>query len=468
MQLVGDRFTDVSAAFGNDLATLPNYPAEIRAPAARSPAFRASRSTSRTSTSSPPGDVPNLLVAMNPAALKANLEDLPAGASIIANTDAFESRNLEKAGYAANPLEDGSLAAYTVYPVPMTSITVEAARGTGAKPRDAERSKNFFALGLISWMYSRPIDPIIVWINDRFASKPMVRDANLAGLQGGLPLRRDRRDLRDALRGASGDAAAGPVPQHLGQRGARLRADRGRPAVQAADPVRLVPDHPGLGHPARAVQAQELRCPHDAGRGRDRRDQRRDRWRVRGSAGRDRDEWTRRGPEGGGPRSRDQPRAAAHAGGRAARRTVDRAADQDRAGRPAAGDVRPPRRGAAADRRRLLAEPLLRRRLRGRPDRAEVPDPGHRAHRRLPGQRIRAVALPRRGRARRHLGAVHDRAEPPQRGRQHRVLALRPGREHPRPPVGDPGHARSDAPHRWHREAGRHRQRQLRARRTTS
>ena len=185
MQLVGDRFTDVSAAFGNDLATLPNYPAEIRAPAGTIAGVSSFQVHIADFDIVTPGDVPNLLVAMNPAALKANLGDLPAGASIIANTDAFESRNLEKAGYAANPLEDGSLAGYTVYPVPMTSITVEAARGTGAKPRDAERSKNFFALGLISWMYSRPIDPIVVWINDRFGTKPMVRDANLAAFKAG-------------------------------------------------------------------------------------------------------------------------------------------------------------------------------------------------------------------------------------------------------------------------------------------
>ena len=161
MQLTGDRFTEVSAAFGNDLATMPDYPAEIRAPAgtvAGVSAFQVHISDHDIST---PGDSPNVLVAMNPAALKASIRDLFPGATVIVNIDAFEARNLEKAGYAANPLEDGSLDAFTVYEVPMTSMTKEAAKETGAKPRDAERSKNFFALGVVSWMYARPIEPVV-------------------------------------------------------------------------------------------------------------------------------------------------------------------------------------------------------------------------------------------------------------------------------------------------------------------
>jgi 2-oxoglutarate ferredoxin oxidoreductase subunit alpha len=185
MQLVGDRITDVSAVFGNDLATLPDYPAEIRAPAGTIAGVSSFQVHFADFDILTPGDVPNLLVAMNPAALKANLGDLPPGASIIANVDSFEPRNLEKAGYAANPLEDDTLAAYRVYPVPMTSITLEACKDVGAKPRDAERSKNFFALGLISWMYTRPVEPTLTWIQERFESKPMIRDANIAALKAG-------------------------------------------------------------------------------------------------------------------------------------------------------------------------------------------------------------------------------------------------------------------------------------------
>jgi 2-oxoglutarate/2-oxoacid ferredoxin oxidoreductase subunit alpha len=185
MQLVGDRITDVSAVFGNDLATFPNYPAEIRAPAGTIAGVSSFQVHFADFDILTPGDVPNLLVAMNPAALKANLGDLPPGASIIANVDSFESRNLDKAGYDANPLEDGTLAAYRVYAVPMTSMTLEAAKDVGAKPRDAERSKNFFALGLISWMYTRPVDPTIEWIEKRFGSSPVVRDANMAAFKAG-------------------------------------------------------------------------------------------------------------------------------------------------------------------------------------------------------------------------------------------------------------------------------------------
>ncbi|HEY3830792.1 MAG TPA: 2-oxoacid:acceptor oxidoreductase subunit alpha [Acidimicrobiia bacterium] len=185
MQLVGDRFTELSAAFGNDLATLPNYPAEIRAPAgtiAGVSSFQVHISDHDIVT---PGDAPNVLVAMNPAALSANLHDMAPGTTVIVNSDNFEARDLEKAGYDHNPLDGDSLAAYTVYQVPMTSITVSATKELGVKPRDAERSKNFFALGLLCWMYTRPVKPVQEWIEVRFGNKPQVRDANLAAFKAG-------------------------------------------------------------------------------------------------------------------------------------------------------------------------------------------------------------------------------------------------------------------------------------------
>jgi 2-oxoglutarate ferredoxin oxidoreductase subunit alpha len=186
MQLTGDRFTDASALFGNDLATMPNYPAEIRAPAgtiAGVSSFQVHISADDIVT---PGDAPNVLVAMNPAALKANLSEVPAGSTILVNEDAFDERNLAKVSYSANPLDDGSLDAYRVIQVPMTSLTLEACKELGVKPRDAERSKNFFALGLISWMYTRPSDPTLEWIDKRFGSRPQVRDANVAAFKAGL------------------------------------------------------------------------------------------------------------------------------------------------------------------------------------------------------------------------------------------------------------------------------------------
>jgi len=185
MQLTGDRFTDVSAAFGNDLATLPNFPAEIRAPAgtiAGVSSFQVHISDHDILT---PGDLPNVLVAMNPAALKANVGDLAPGGTLLVNSDTFETRNLEKAGYQASPLEDGSLGAFRVIQVPMTSMTLEATKELGVKPRDAERSKNFFALGLVSWMYTRPVEPTIEWIEAKFANRELVKAANLAAFSAG-------------------------------------------------------------------------------------------------------------------------------------------------------------------------------------------------------------------------------------------------------------------------------------------
>src|SRR5581483_27274 len=185
MQLAGDRFTDVSAAFGNDLATMPNFPAEIRAPAgtiAGVSSFQVHISDHDILT---PGDMPNVLVAMNPAALKANVAELAPGGTLLVNSDAFDARALEKAGYAANPLEDGSLTAYRVIQVPMTTITLESTKELGVQPRDAERSKNFFALGLLSWMYTRPIEATLEWIEEKYANRELVKGANLAAFKAG-------------------------------------------------------------------------------------------------------------------------------------------------------------------------------------------------------------------------------------------------------------------------------------------
>jgi 2-oxoglutarate ferredoxin oxidoreductase subunit alpha len=185
MQLTGDRFSMSSALFGNDLATVPDYPAEIRAPAgtlAGVSAFQIHISDHDILT---PGDSPNVLVAMNPAALRASVADMAAGSTLIVNADAFGDRNLAKAGYVTNPLTDGSLAGFTVYEVPMTSLTLEAAKPSGAKTREAERAKNFFALGLLSWMYGRPAELTLDWIAARFAKAPTVAEANTLAFKAG-------------------------------------------------------------------------------------------------------------------------------------------------------------------------------------------------------------------------------------------------------------------------------------------
>jgi 2-oxoglutarate ferredoxin oxidoreductase subunit alpha len=186
MQLVGSRFTDATAMFGNDLATLPDFPAEIRAPAGTVGGVSAFQIHFAARDIMTPGDTPNVLVAMNPAALKANMPLLERGATILVNEDAFTVRGLQKAGYAVSPLEDGSLEAFQVKRVPMTSLVQRAVEGMeGVTSRDAQKAKNLFALGLVSWLYDRPTDVTERWIERKFERKPAVRDANLAAFRAG-------------------------------------------------------------------------------------------------------------------------------------------------------------------------------------------------------------------------------------------------------------------------------------------
>ncbi|HKA67505.1 MAG TPA: 2-oxoacid:acceptor oxidoreductase subunit alpha [Actinomycetes bacterium] len=185
MQLTGDRFTSETAAFGNDLSTLPNFPAEIRAPAGTLPGVSSFQLHFADHDIMTPGDAPNVLVAMNPAALRANLSDLPRGAEIIVNTDEFTPRALTKVGYAANPLEDGSLDAYSVHPVALTSMTVEALKEFEITKKDAERAKNMFALGLLSWLYHRPTEGTVAFLESKFASKPEIMKANIKAFEAG-------------------------------------------------------------------------------------------------------------------------------------------------------------------------------------------------------------------------------------------------------------------------------------------
>ena len=186
MQLTGDRFTSVSASFGNDLSTFPDFPAEIRAPAGTVNGVSSFQVQISDHDITTPGDEPTVLIAMNPAALKADLQRLEQGGTLIVNTDAFDERNLEKAEYASNPLDDGTVTGYRVLRVPMTSLTKDACEPHGVKPRDAERSKNFFALGLVSFMYSRPTEPTLEWISQKFAKNEQVVAANTAAFKAGF------------------------------------------------------------------------------------------------------------------------------------------------------------------------------------------------------------------------------------------------------------------------------------------
>jgi len=185
MQLTGDRFTSETAAFGNDLSTLPDFPAEIRAPAGSIPGVSGFQLHFADHDILTPGDAPDVLVAMNPAALRANIGDLPKGATLILNIDAFTARNLDKAGYAANPLEDGSLGDYAVHEVKLTSMTLEALKGFDISKKEAERAKNMFALGLMSWLYHRPTEATVAFLERKFAARPLIAKANVTAFKAG-------------------------------------------------------------------------------------------------------------------------------------------------------------------------------------------------------------------------------------------------------------------------------------------
>jgi 2-oxoglutarate ferredoxin oxidoreductase subunit alpha len=185
MQLTGDRFTHESAAFGNDLVTLPNFPAEIRAPQGTLPGVSSFQVHFADHDILTAGDTPDVLVAMNPAALLANIGDLHRGATIIVDTHDFSARNLTKAGYAANPLEDDSLREFAVHPVDLTGMTVAAVKEFGLSRKDAARAKNMFALGLLSWMYGRPTETTVSFLTQRFAKVPDIRDANITAFKAG-------------------------------------------------------------------------------------------------------------------------------------------------------------------------------------------------------------------------------------------------------------------------------------------
>lgn len=190
MQLTGDRFTQESAVFGNDLVTLPNFPAEIRAPQGTLPGVSSFQVHFADHDILTAGDAPDVLVAMNPAALKANLGDLPKGAAIIVDTHDFTSRNLTKAGYETNPLDalgdaNDPLGAFAVHAVDLTGMTVEAVKEFGLSRKDAARAKNMFALGLLSWMYGRPTEPTVTFLEKRFAKVADIRDANIAAFKAG-------------------------------------------------------------------------------------------------------------------------------------------------------------------------------------------------------------------------------------------------------------------------------------------
>ena len=327
MQLTGDRFTSETALMGNDLATLPDFPAEIRAPAGSLPGVSGFQVHFADHDIFTPGDQPNVLVAMNPAALKTNLKDLPKGGVLIVNTDAFNERNLQKAGYATSPLADGTLDGFHVHEVALTSMTVEALKAVdGITSREAERSKNFFALGLMLWLYHRPTEGTLAFIEQKFGKQPAIAEANTKAFKAGYNYGETSEDFAVSYEVAPAKLAPGPLPPDHRQHGDRatgcIAASKlsGLPLFLGAYPIT-----PASSILEELVAAQELRRHDLPGGGRDRRVRRRARRLVRRRARRH--DLGRAGhrAQGRDGRSRRDARAAAPDPRHPARRPVDRA-----------------------------------------------------------------------------------------------------------------------------------------------
>jgi 2-oxoglutarate ferredoxin oxidoreductase subunit alpha len=269
MQLVGDRFTAVTAKAGNDLSTLPDFPAEIRAPAGTPGGVSAFQIHFAARDILTPGDHPDTLVAMNPAALKTHLRALVPGGTLILNEDAFTVNNLRKAGYGeTDPLEDGTLEDYQVLAVPMTTLSSRATEGIeGLRPADAQRTKNLFALGLISWMYARPTEDTIIWLEDKFAKKPAILEGNVAAFRAGYNF---ADTIEIAVVPTNVDAAALPPGEYRNVNGANAMATglvaasvrsglqlfyAGYPITPASELLHHLARHDGFG--VRTVQAED-------------------------------------------------------------------------------------------------------------------------------------------------------------------------------------------------------------------
>ncbi len=323
MQLTGDRFTSETAVFGNDLATLPDFPAEIRAPAGSLPGVSGFQVHFADHDILTPGDQPSVLVAMNPAALKVNVGDLAKGGTIIANTDAFNDRNLQKAGYESNPLEDGSLGDFHVHPV---GAFVDDGRGAeGNRGRDVARGRALEELlragpHVVALPPADRGDARVHRVEVREA--PRDRRGQHEGVQGRVELRRDVGGLRELVRDRARADRPGDLPADLGQYGPDLRPRRSEQALRPAALPRRLPDHAGLGRSRAARGAEAVRGSDLPGRGRDRGVGGRTRRGVRRRARRD---------DVGRPRDRPQVRDGGPGGdARAAARHRRRAACRDR------------------------------------------------------------------------------------------------------------------------------------------
>ena len=395
MQLTGGQFTTETALLGNDLSTFPDYPAEIRAPAGSLPGVSGFQLHFADHDILTPGDRPDVLVAMNPAALKTNLKDLVKGGTLIVNRDAFNERNLDKAGYTANPLEDGSLDEFRLHDVGLTSMTLEALKEIDVTKREAERAKNMFALGLMAWLFNRPTESTLAFLQKKFANVPLIREANVKAFQAGYAFGETTETFAVSYEVKPATLTPGTYRNVTGNQALAyglIAASKlsGLPLFLGAYPItpasgilEELARHKNFG--VRTFQAEDEIAAVGAALGAS----------FGGALG----VCTSAGPGivlkqetiGLG----DHARAAAADPRHPARRSIDRNADEAGAGRPADGHVRAQFRVAGAGRRRSNARRVLRRRDRGRADRAEVPDTRLPSLGCVPGERIGALAAAR-------------------------------------------------------------------------
>ena len=459
MQLTGNRFTDATAVVGNDLATLPDFPAEIRAPAGTPHGVSAFQIHFASRDILTPGDHPNVLVAMNPAALITNVGNLEKGGTVLVNEDAFTKHNLQKAGYDSNPLDDGSLDDFQLFRVPMTSMTVRATEDIeGVTSRDAARSKNLFALGLVSWLYGRPTATTIDWIEGKFADQPAVMEANTAAFRAGYNFGETAELFAvhyevDAAPAAPGNYRNinGTTALALGLIAASVQSGLGLfyasyPITPASELLHSLSRHKRFG--VRTVQAEDeiaaagmaLGAAFSGRLG------------VTATSGPGMDlkaetislavamelpmvivDVQRAGPSTGMPTKTEQGDLLLALYGRHGESPL-----------PVVAAATPGR--------------LLRHRARGGADRRDVPHAGGAAGGHLPVELLRAVAAARRVEAARDRSRLRHRAQ-----RRRRVPAL-PARREAGAAVGRARHARPPAPDRRPGEGGRQRQHLLRAR----
>ena len=267
MQVTGSQFTRTAAVFGNDIATLPDFPAEIRAPAgslAGVSGFQISFSSSEIHT---PGDSPDVLVAMNPAALRANLGDVPAGGALVVNEDAFTPANLAKAGYAANPLTDGSLSDYNVIEIPVGTLNARALEGLELTAKQVDLTKNFFALGVMFWLFERSMEPTIAWIESKFTARPVILEANLRALKAGYAFGETTEIFHNTFRVKPARLAPGTYRNVTGNEAAALGFVAAAKLARRDLVCASYPITPAQRHPAPAFDLQALRGPHVPGGG---------------------------------------------------------------------------------------------------------------------------------------------------------------------------------------------------------